>query len=419
MRAPARGRLMTAIDAQFYWMSAKIPSDQFLLYAFAGVPADLDDAIAEVLDRARAIPDLSIRVADAGVLRYPRWVPITEPSEDVAASRRRAPGDGWAGCLDAVVGLAGEQLDVRVRPWRLHVFAPVHDIPGHRDAGTVAVLQVAHALADGGRASALAAWLFGRAAPVAPVHTPGRGFLPWRAVVAARTHRSRVDDTAAGLLPPPVGDRPPLATNNRPAGGRAVRTLVRQRSELSGPSVTVAVLSAVSAALSEYLDEPCDELGAEVPMAKAGERQAHNHFGNIPVGLYPLLSHDARCERIAADIAGGRLRGRHPASAAADRAFAATPAALLRWGVDNFDPDARPERVTGNTVVSSVHRGAADLHFGAAPVLLTAGFPALSPAMGLTHGVHGIGDTVVISVHAAESAVRDIEVYLRLLDAAL
>jgi hypothetical protein len=39
--------------------------------------------------------------------------------------------------------------------------------------------------------------------------------------------------------------------------------------------------------------------------------------------------------------------------------------------------------------------------------------------MGLTHGVHGIGDTVVISVHAAESAIGDIDRYLRLLDAAL
>lgn len=50
---------------------------------------------------------------------------------------------------------------------------------------------------------------------------------------------------------------------------------------------------------------------------------------------------------------------------------------------------------------------------------LTAGYPALSPVMGLTHGVHGIGDTVAISVHAAESAVPDIDVYLGLLDAAL
>lgn len=411
-----RARPMAAIDAQFYWMSAKIPSDQFLLYAFAGVPADLDEAIAELLDRARTIPDLNIRVADAGALRYPRWVPITEP---IGAVRHRAPGDSWPGCLDAVAGLTDDQLDVRTAPWRLHVFAPVHDIPGHRGAGTVAVLQVAHALADGGRASALAAWLFGRDAPVGAVQAPSRECLPWRAVVAARAHRSRVADTAAGLLPPPVGDRPPLATNNRPAGARTVRTLVRRRSELRGPTVTVAALSAVSAALAEYLDEPCGELGAEVPMAKAGARQAHNHFGNIAVGLYPLLGHDARCERIAADVAGGRLRGRHPAAAAADRAFAATPAALLRWGVAHFDPDTRPERVTGNTVVSSVYRGAADLRFGAAPVLLTAGFPALSPAMGLTHGVHGIGDTVVVSVHAAESAVGDIGVYLQLLDAAL
>jgi hypothetical protein len=52
-------------------------------------------------------------------------------------------------------------------------------------------------------------------------------------------------------------------------------------------------------------------------------------------------------------------------------------------------------------------------------VLLTTGYPALSPAMGLTHGVHGIGDTVAISVHAAESAVGDIDAYLQRLDAAL
>jgi hypothetical protein len=39
--------------------------------------------------------------------------------------------------------------------------------------------------------------------------------------------------------------------------------------------------------------------------------------------------------------------------------------------------------------------------------------------MGLTHGVHGIGDNIAVSVHAAESAVPDVDAYLRLLDAAL
>ena len=37
-----------------------------------------------------------------------------------------------------------------------------------------------------------------------------------------------------------------------------------------------------------------------------------------------------------------------------------------------------------------------------------AAFPGLSPMMGLTHCVYGIGDTISISVHAAESAIGDI-----------
>ncbi|HET7665513.1 MAG TPA: WS/DGAT domain-containing protein, partial [Mycobacterium sp.] len=66
-----------------------------------------------------------------------------------------------------------------------------------------------------------------------------------------------------------------------------------------------------------------------------------------------------------------------------------------------------------------VHRGAADLSFGGAPVVLTAGYPALSPMMGLTHGVHGIGDTIAVSVHAAESAVGDVDAYVERLESAL
>ncbi|HSZ31525.1 MAG TPA: WS/DGAT domain-containing protein, partial [Pseudonocardiaceae bacterium] len=142
-------------------------------------------------------------------------------------------------------------------------------------------------------------------------------------------------------------------------------------------------------------------------------------FGNVAVGLYPGLRTDDRIERIAADLANGRRRFEHPAARSADRAFAAVPAPLLRWGVSLFDPDARPAQVAGNTVVSSINRGAADLSFGDAPVVLTATYPPLSPLIGLTHGVLGIGATVAISVHAAQSAVPDIDAYLRLLDAAL
>ena len=41
-------RRLAAVDAQTYWMSAKIPNDAFLLYGFAGVPGDLEQAIGSV-----------------------------------------------------------------------------------------------------------------------------------------------------------------------------------------------------------------------------------------------------------------------------------------------------------------------------------------------------------------------------------
>jgi hypothetical protein len=412
---------MAAVDAQFYWMSAKVPNDEFLLYAFDGEPADLGRAIAQVCRRARACPDLTMRVRDGCALTYPQWVPTAVEPEQVIC--HDLADNSWPGCLSAVAGLFGDQLDIRQTSWRLHVFPSVVGIPGTAGAGAVAALQVAHALADGARGSAMAAWLFGRAAPLPEVARLSSGFLPWRAVDAARTHRRLVRDIRAGLLAPPVGGRPLLPTNARPQGLRAIRTFVRHRAQLPGPTVTVGVLAAVSTALSSLLGDAADSLGAEVPMAKPGVPHARNHFGNVVVGLYPQLGLDARVERIATDLANGRRRFAHPATRSADRAFAAVPAALLRWGVSLFDPDVRPAQVLGNTVVSSVNRGPADLSFGGAQVVLTAGYPALSPSMGLTHGVHGIGETIAISVHAAESAFpdpdADIDAYLRLLDAAL
>ncbi|BCO40395.1 DUF1298 domain-containing protein [Mycobacterium paraintracellulare] len=410
-------RRMAAVDAQFYWMSAKIPSDEFLLYAFAGEPADLGRAVEQVRRRANGCPALSVRVRDRSLLRYPQWVPARVVSEQIV--RHELVERGWGACLEAVAGLANSQLDVRRMPWRVHLFTPVDGIPGVDGPGAVAVVQLAHALADGGRGAAMAAWLFGRDVPVPEVQRLPAGFLPWRAVQAARADRRRVRDIRAGVLTPGAGPRPLLPTNARPNGARSVRTLVRPRAQLRGPTVTVGALAAVSTALYRLLGPGSETLGAEVPMAKPGVPHANNHFGNVVVGLYPQLDLDARLRRIAAELADGRRRFEHPATRTADRAFAAVPAPLLRWGINQFDLDQRPTQVAGNTVVSSVYRGAADLSFGGAPVVLTAGYPALSPMMGLTHGVHGIGDTIAISVHAAASAIPDIDAYTALLDEAL
>ena len=415
-------RRLSAVDAQMHWMSAKIPNDQFLLYGFAGQPSEPDQALDRIRQGAQNCPELRLRVEERNALTYPAWVTgDVEPDQLVVHD---LADNSWAGCLAAVAGLAEHQLDARRMTWRLHVFTPVVGLPG-AGVGTVAVLQATHALGDGIRSSALAAWLFGREEEVPPVPAPPsfRGAaLPWRSFRAARAHRQSVRDVDAGLVPPQADSRPALRSNTRPDGVRSVRTVIRNRAQLPGPTVTAGVLSAVSTALAGHLSELGDDpsaLGAEVPMAKAGVRQAHNHFGNVGVGLYPELDVGERTARIVEDLAQRRRRAGHPAMLAASRAFAAVPAPLLRWGVTQFDPTVRSPTVIGNTVVSSVNRGPADLRFGELPVVLTAGYPGLSPMMGLTHGVHGIGDIIAISVHAAESAIGDVDAYVERLESAL
>lgn len=413
-------RRLAAVDAQMYWMSAAVPSDQFLLYAFDGATADLDRVVGTLMDRARECDDLRLRIDDAAFWTYPVWQQRPVGMDQFVV--HDDAGAAWPDLLAAVTALVGDQLDARAMTWRLHIFPAVDDVPGCAGAATVVVVQISHALGDGIRSSAMAAHLFGRSGPL-PRVTPVRshpGLLASRAVGAARAHRRLVRDTDAGLVPPPSIPRPPLRTNARPAGARKLRVVVRPRRRSRGaPTVTVGVLSAISGALAAHLralgDDP-SQLGAEVPMANSGCRPANNHFGNVTVGLYPDLAAGPRESAIAADLQQRRRRSGHAAMPAERAALAAVPAPVLRWGVGKFDPDARAATVSGNTVVSSVNRGACDLRFGGAPVVLTTGLPGLSPMMGLTHGVHGIGDTVAVSVHAAESAIGDIDAYIERLE---
>lgn len=419
-------RRLTPIDAQAFWLSAKIPTDTFLLFGFAGVPTDLERTLTDVAARARTRPDLTVGIDDRGGLFYPCWVPRgVDPAQFVVHD---VEDPTWPGCLAAVGALVAEQLDPRHAAWRLHVYTGIDGVPGVAGPGTVAVLQISHALGGGGRTSAHAALMFGRVGGEVPEISPpytGPFALPVCGFRAARAHRSLTADVEAGLVPPQADLRPLLQTNARPSGARSLRTVVRRRGELARGTVTVAVLAGVSTALAGHLHELGDDpsaLGAEVPMAKSPPRLAYNHFGNVGVGLYPSLAADERSARIAGDLADRRLRAGHAAMRAADLAFAATPAPLLRWGMERFDPDVRPAAVTGNTVVSSVNCGPADFAFGGAPVTLAAAFAGLSPMMGLTHVVVGVGDTLTIGVHAAESAVGGLDgldAYIARLEAAL
>lgn len=387
---------LAASDAQLFWLSAAMPNDQFLVYGFDGDPAP--DALEQVRRRAAGCPALQVRVADDTWWRYPRWVPAPVADEQFVVHDEPIgpPGDF------AVLNRLG-QLDVTTMAWRVHVFT-----------SGVVVVQMSHALGDGTRSSALAALLLGRDAAPPPMVIPDRGNLVWRGIAAARAQRD---------APPPRPPRPGLSLNAGAPVLRApvLRTVLVSRDRLRTPTVTVAALAAIGEALGGYLaqrGEDISTLGAEVPVAGPSNINAYNNFRNVGIGLHPELARAERARRIAGELHDARRRGEHPATRAAAAAFAATPAALLRWGISKFDPAVRSATVTGNTVVSSVNRGPADLRFGGRPVRYTAGFPALSPMQSLTHGVHGIGDTVALSVHA-DPGVVDVDDYLDRLSHAL
>lgn len=396
---------MAAADAQLLWLSAKVPNDQFLVYVFDGTP-DIPAGLEEVRRNAEGFQELRLRVCDDSPWRYPRWVSAEIGAEQFAVHQATESGD-WSACLDSVARL--DQLDVTRMAWRVNIFPPA-----------VVVVQVSHALGDGTRSAALAAALLGRRVPI-PAVTPDRGNVLWRGIGAARAHRAMVRDTEAGSLEPPPAPRPSLSVNAHPTATSVLRTLVLDRARLHRPTVTVAALSAVAEALGGYLAERGEDvslLGAEVPMAGSSTAKARNNFRNVSIGLHPELDRERRAARIAWDLGAARRRAEHSATQASVAAFASVPALLLRWGMGQFDPAARSATVSAHTVVSSVNRGPADLTFGGRRVVLTGGYPALSPMMGLTHGVHGIGDVVAVSVHA-DPAVVDIDDYVGRLTHAL
>jgi hypothetical protein len=202
--------------------------------------------------------------------------------------------------------------------------------------------------------------------------------------------------------------------------------IVRDDLGIPGRSVTVVALTAISLAMTRYLAQrgvPVGRLGAQVSMAlPVGERNngVRNNYCDIGVEL-PTGEPDLRrrADVIAAILQARRERAGHPLLQAQDRVTAVIPAPLLRRDVAGLPLDRVPDTLSGHTVVSSVNRGAGDLSFGGGRVRFTAGFPALGVVMHLTHGVHGLGDTVTVSVHADPAAVPDIDSYAALLDNAL
>ncbi|MFD4367960.1 hypothetical protein [Rhodococcus sp. NPDC058521] len=440
---------LTARDALMYWISEKIPNDQFLLYAFDTAETDPNVLRRWVQERVELIGDLRLVVRDVPWdIDYPAWVSC-EPDEDRIVVHDISDRT-WQGWTDAIADLLGAAVDVRESPWRLHLFPGVARVPGGTaDASLVAVLQVSHALADGKRAAAIARSLFGPEPPAVSPRPASRvesiaqskealvvrgilrlpvlfGRMVVSGVRAYRAYRDSEALTARGEIPPKLDGRDLTVLNSDPAGRHGVRLIVLPLSDLRGGSetVTIAALTAISVALPAYLERgghgvPA-RLGAEVTVADSVDSPSRNNFRNVSVDLFPSERDlRVRARKIAEALDERRIRAAHPTVLAQGDPMAVTAAPLIRSGVRSYSSDVVPEKVSGNTVLTSVNRGPADLRFGAGDALFTAGFPALSPAMGVTHGVYSLGETVTVSVHFGPTVMPDADVYEDMLRRAL
>ena len=364
---------MAAVDARVLLDVGQSPQRRFPCSTHSTANPPISSRHREVCRRARACPDLTMRVHDGSPLTYPQWVPAAVEPEQVVC--HDLADDSWDGCLAAVVGLADDQLDMRRMPWRLHVFTPVFGIPGVDGPGTVVVCRSRMRWPT---AFALRRWRPGCSAgrPRCPrCSRHRRAFCPGGPSTRPARIAGWFATPARGCWRPGSGYRPPLPTNARPAGARSLRTLVRHRSQLPGPTVTVAVLAAVSAALSV-----CSAMRPIrwAPKCRWLNPVCHMHITISEMsssGCTPSLTGMPACERIAADLANGRRRFEHPATRAADRAFAAVPAPLLRWGVGRSTPTPGPRRCWATPWCPAFNRGSRRSEFRGRPVVLTATYP--------------------------------------------
>ncbi|WP_216892407.1 WS/DGAT domain-containing protein [Nocardia alni] len=459
-------------DATRFWLSRRACDDLFLLYCFTDTGRSFDRLRADVLARSATVADLWVRVRERR-WAYPAWVSCDIREDQVVD--HELPAATWSNVVDAVGGLLSDGLRADVQPWRLHLFRGVRSAPGEDAPALVAVLQVSHALADGQRAAAIARALWTtpdecgdpRAAgddsstsalvdrmrvtrstggdvnrgvfgsvPINDLPDEMRALvgLPVRVIrtilrglAAERARRMLEVLTGRGDIPPPATNFPPTSLNRPPPPtAHAVRMIVRDDLRVPGRTVTVVALTAIAAALSGYLRQhgaPAERLGAQVSMARPVDKKTdrvRNNYVDLGIEL-PVDESDPRrrADRIAAELTARRTRADHPLLRAQARVSEVIPASLLRRDIAGYPLDLVPDALSGNTVISSVNRGPADLSFGGGPVRFTGGFPALGAVMHLTHGVHGLGATVTVSVHADPAVLPDIDVYADLVNTAL
>lgn len=417
-----------------YWIGRRMPTDQFAVYLF-DAPLSSDGVRARVADRVAIEDDLRVRLWDVpGDVDYPYWVPRDFGDDQVQAHHETA----WTTVLARLGVLVSESLDVHVTPWRVHVFPAVTDLPDHPGIGGVVVLQVSHALRDGRGVSELARVLFepsarvaemsvdpsplidavptGLRAGLAAARATALGAARWLGTAAGERIEAITGPGATADREPGADGEPapapsgfvPTSLNVDPGSGRRLRVIPTDRDRLRahGPSVTVGALVVIGEALREVLidrGERIEQVGAEVTVAVEGSDPGiRNRYRNVGIDLRLELAAADRAEPIAADLLAARSARPRAAAPASE-----PPAWERAREVRDFPLHMRPDRMTGNTVISSVNRGPADLDIAGSRSVRAVGFPALSPSMALTHGVYGLGSSVTIGICAGDAVLDE------------
>ncbi|GGG02557.1 hypothetical protein GCM10007304_15690 [Rhodococcoides trifolii] len=433
-----------AKDAAFFYES--VPGASTDHYFTVGLRHPSDDELDpqrladEVGARLESIPQVRVRLARVRFdLDYPSWTTNSTDPTDTVGIRPSASGE-WSDALVTLADILSVPLNVEHGAIAVHILPNLRGVPGIDGLGSVVVVQLSHALADGQGAVAVTRTLLGDDSARTHLPSPtlsGRrpavsavvGILripvqaaafTGSAVRAIRSSRAFAREIADGTIVTRPPTRQASAVNVDPGTDRAAAVLVHDRAALtaSGLSVTSAALTAIARALAAYLgdDAPAD-LGAHVTVALPPDARwsGVNRLASASVDLVPGA--DDQSARIRASLTGERRRVTHQAMLDSVRVAEHIPAPLLRAGLRRQHPSG--ETVHAHTTVSSVNCGPATLEVCGAQAVFIAAFAGLSPAMSLNHAVLGLGDTISVGVVTSPSAVPDHSRYIEELDRAL